>query len=138
MFSPFVLSSRQVLKSSKLSSRPLTNSKLRGNIMKAVVLLITFLPFLANAEGFKFKVKNTTKNVVTVFYKVSKKSGNFKVRSLIKLAPGDEKIKEVSVAKDDTISFYGQNAEDETSAIVRRDFSMLIRQKNEVYYVPIT
>ena len=105
--------------------------------MKAVLLFITFLPFLVNAEGFKFKVKNTTKNVVTVFYKVSKKSGNFKVRSLIKLSPGDEKIKEVSLAKGDTISFYGQNAEDETSAIVRRDFATLIRQKDEVYYIPI-
>ncbi len=98
---------------------------------------MAFLPFAANAGGFKFKVKNTTKNVVNVFYKVSKKSGNFKVRSLIKLAPGDEKIKEVSLSKGDTISFYGQNSEDETSAIVKRDFTTLNRQKNEIYYIPI-
>lgn len=102
-----------------------------------LMLFISMLPFLANAEGFKFKVKNTTKNVVTVFYKISKKSGSFKVRSLAKLAPGEEKVKEVSVSKEDTVSFYGQNAEDETSAIVRRDFKTLSQQKNEIYYIPI-
>ena len=98
---------------------------------------MTIGPLLVNAEGFKFKIKNTTKNVVNVFYKVNKKSGNFKVRSLVKLSPGEEKIKEVSVGKGDTVSFYGQNAEDETSAIVKRDFTTLSKQKNEIYYVPI-
>lgn len=92
---------------------------------------------MVHAEGFKFKVKNTTKNVVNVFYKISKKSGDFKVRSLIKLAPGEEKIREVSVGKGDTVSFYGQNAEDETSAIVRKDFNTLNKQKDEIYYIPI-
>jgi len=107
------------------------------NSLKVLLLFISLAPFLANAEGFKFKVKNTTKNVVTVFYKISKKSGNFKVRSFAKLAPGEEKVKEVSVSKEDTVSFYGQNAEDETSAIVRKDFKTLSQQKDEVYYIPI-
>jgi hypothetical protein len=107
------------------------------NKFKIFILFLSLLPFLTNAEGFKFKIKNTTKNVVTVFYKISKKNGNFKVRSLIKLAPGDEKIKEVSIGKEDTLSFYGQNAEDQTSVIVRRDFATLSKQKNEVYYIPI-
>ena len=107
------------------------------NKFKVFIFFLSFFPFLANAEGFKFKIKNTTKNVVTVFYKISKKNGNFKVRSLIKLAPGDEKIREVSISKEDTLSFYGQNAEDQTSVIVRRDFATLSKQKNEVYYIPI-
>ncbi|MDB5139492.1 MAG: hypothetical protein JWR12_1408 [Mucilaginibacter sp.] len=102
-----------------------------------LVLFLSCSASLVKAESFKFKLKNTTKNVVTVFYKISKKSGTFKVRTLAKLAPGDEKIKEVSLSKNDTVSFYGQNAEDETSAIVRRDFATLIKQKNEVYYIPI-
>jgi hypothetical protein len=122
-----------------LNSTPtsLIDKKFKSNLKKAIVLLIAFLPLLVNAEGFKFKVKNTTKNVVTVFYKINKKSGNFKVRSFIKLAPGEEKVKEASLSKGDTISFYGQNAEDETSAIVRKDFATLSKQKDEVYYIPI-
>src|SRR6185437_10506392 len=42
-----------------------------------------------------------------------------------------------SVAKGDTISFYGQNAEDETSAIVRRNFAELAKQKEETFFIPI-
>jgi hypothetical protein len=134
MFSLSELPPQQVSKSANSTYRPF---KFNGTLAKTIVLFMAFLPLMANAEGFKFKIKNTTKNVVNVFYKVSKKGGNFKVRSLIKLAPGDEKIKEVSVGKGDTISFYGQNSEDETSAIVRRDFATLSQQKNEIYYIPI-
>jgi len=130
-FSPLP-SSREASK----ASTSISMSYLKNNL-KALLLFISLVPFLANAEGFKFKVKNTTKNVVTVFYKISKKSGNFKVRSFAKLAPGEEKVKEVSVSKEDTVSFYGQNAEDETSAIVRKDFKTLSQQKDEVYYIPI-
>lgn len=132
MYSSSVQFSRQAFKLLFSISKSFFQNKL-----KAAILFLSFLPFLANAEGFKFKIKNTTKNVVTVFYKVSKKNGNFKVRSLIKLAPGDEKVKEVSIGKEDTLSFYGQNAEDQTSVIVRRDFATLSKQKNEVYYIPI-
>jgi len=110
---------------------------LKGKTLKIVLLFCSLLPLFAGAEGFKFKIKNTTKNVVTVFYKISKKSGNFKVKSLVKLAPGEEKIKEVSVSKEDTLSFYGQDAEDQTSAIVRKDFGTLIKQKDQVFYIPI-
>ncbi|HEY2583862.1 MAG TPA: hypothetical protein VGI43_18780 [Mucilaginibacter sp.] len=105
--------------------------------LKALIFFLSLLPFLAKADGFKFKIKNTTKNVVSVFYKISKKSGDFKIRPLAKLAPGEEKIKEVSVGKSDTVSFYGQNAEDQTSAIVKRDFETLSEQKDEIYYIPI-
>ncbi|TWI98101.1 hypothetical protein JN11_03180 [Mucilaginibacter frigoritolerans] len=100
-------------------------------------LLFSLVSFKVSAESFKFKIKNTTKNVVTVFYKINKKSGDFKVRSLVKLAPGDEREKEVSIGKNDTVSFYGQNGEDETSAIVRKDYETLNKDKNEVYYIPI-
>jgi hypothetical protein len=116
-----------------IQKRPFNNSLL----LTTLIFFMTISPFLVNAEGFKFKVKNTTKNVVTVFYKISKKSGNFKVKSLVKLAPGEEKLKEVSVGKGDTVSFYGQNGEDETSAIVRKDFTTLSKQKDEIYYIPI-
>lgn len=102
-----------------------------------LLLLILVMPFLCHAESFKFKVRNTTKNELTVFYKISKKSGDFKLKSLGKLKPAEEKIKEVSVSKGDTISFYGQNGEDETSAIVRKDFTTLSKQKDQVYYIPI-
>ncbi|HEY4323409.1 MAG TPA: hypothetical protein VGN20_05465 [Mucilaginibacter sp.] len=105
--------------------------------LKALIFFLSILPFLAKADGFKFKIKNTSKNVVSVFYKISKKSGDFKIRSLAKLTPGEEKIKEVSVGKTDTVSFYGQNAEDQTSAIVRRDYDTLSEEKDKVYYIPI-
>jgi len=101
------------------------------------MFLVCLLPFMASASGFKFRVKNTTKNVVTVFYKINRKSGDYKLKSLIKLAPGEEKIKEVSVDKGDTISFYGQDAENQTSVLVTRNFAFLSQQKDMVYYIPI-
>ncbi len=100
-------------------------------------LFICLTSIFTKAESFKFKIKNTTKNELTVFYKISKKSGNFKIRTLIKLKPDEQRIKDVSVAKGDTVSFYGQDAQDETSAIVRKDFNALDKQKNNVFYIPI-
>jgi len=109
----------------------------KGKLLKAALLLVYFLPLMVNAEGFKFKLKNTTKNVVTVFYRINKKSGNFKLKSLAKLSPGEEKIKDVSVGKGDTVAFYGQDAEEQASIVVKRDFATLSKQKDEVYYIPI-
>src|SRR4051812_18655189 len=87
-----------------------------------LILVVVFaLPFLAAADGFKFKLKNTSKATVTVFYKVSKRSGDFKLKSLARLLAGEETVKSVSVNRGDTIAFYGQNPEDETSAIVKKD-----------------
>lgn len=122
---------------SKHFSRLSSSSKPNSRIAILLLLFMTLTALTVNAESFKFKIKNTTKNVVTVFYKINKKSGDFKVKSLVKLAPGEEKEKEVSVSKNDTVSFYGQNGEDETSAIVRKDFATLSQQKNEVFYIPI-
>ncbi|MEO8885099.1 MAG: hypothetical protein ABI367_03490 [Mucilaginibacter sp.] len=101
-----------------------------------LILVVVFaLPFLAVAGGFKFKLKNTSKATVTVFYKISKKSGDFKLKSLARLLAGEETTKSVSVNKGDTIAFYGQNPEDETSAIVKKDYESL--SKNQVMLIPI-
>jgi hypothetical protein len=124
------------LPAQQLSPKRLFTGKLKFSCI-LTLLLTVLLPFLANAEGFKFKVKNTTKNVVTVFYKINKRSGDFKLKSLVKLGPGEEKIKEVSISKGDTISFYGQDAEDQTSVIIKRDFVMLSKQKDMVFDIPI-
>jgi len=102
-----------------------------------VYFLLALLPFIANAGGFKFKIKNTAKTNVAVFYRINKKSGAFKVKALLKLNPGEEKIKDISVDKGDTVSFYGQDAEDETSVIVKKDFAALNQNKNNTFYVPI-
>jgi hypothetical protein len=99
--------------------------------------ILIFLPWYAGAEGFKFKIKNTTKNNVAVFYKVSKKNGNFKVKALTSLKPGEERLKDISLAKGDTIFFYGQNSEDETSVMVKKDFASLDHSKNAITYIPI-
>src|ERR1700757_5367376 len=102
---------------SSTSSTPTTGSS-RLTIsrkLKIIVLLACIMPFFANADGIKFNIKNTTKNVVTVFYKIDKKSGVYKLRSLVKLAPGEQKLKEESISKGDTIEFYGQDAQDQTS-----------------------
>jgi len=126
----FFSSSESIQKNSK-------HHYLTPGLLKITSLLICLIPFMANAESFKFRVKNTTKNVVTVFYKINKKSGDYKLRTLIKLAPGEEKIKEVSVSKGDTVSFYGQDAENQTSVIISRNYSFLNQQKDMVYYIPI-
>jgi hypothetical protein len=102
-----------------------------------LLLLAMCFPAFANAKGFKFKIINRSKTDVAVFYKISKKSGNFKLKSLLKLNPGEEKIKEVSLSKDDTITFYGQNAEDQTSVSIKRDFSALDQNKDAVINIPI-
>lgn len=120
---------------SNTSTLPPRAKKVTFNI--AAFFLFATLPNMVLAVGFKFKIRNTTKNPVSVFYKISKKSGKFKVKSLMTLKPNEEKIKDISIDKDDTISFYGQNAEDETSAIVRKDFQWLKLQGDQVFFIPI-
>lgn len=137
MFFPSILSTKQPIKLSSSSSSQSIKNGSKAFVVWLGVMLLTFFSVLTNAEGFKFKVKNTSKNVVTVFYKISKKSGNFKLKALFKLNPDEEKVKEVSLSKADTISFYGQNGENETSAIVRRNFETLNAQKDAVFYIPI-
>src|SRR6201996_2833402 len=102
-----------------------------------LIVLLFFTPFLVKADGFKFKIKNTDKTGVSVFYKITKRSGKFKLKALTNLKAGEEKIKDVSVGKGDTISFYGQDAEDETSMIIKKDFSTLEANKDAISYIPI-
>jgi hypothetical protein len=119
----------------KIDNTPLKASK----AISTFLLLIGFL--LLNsavfANGFKFKIKNTAKTNVAVFYRINKKSGGFKVKTLLNLKPGEEKIKDVSVDKGDTVIFYGQDAEDQTSVIIKKDFATLYKNKSTIYYIPI-
>lgn len=110
---------------------------LSASFLLIACFLFSLKPSSVNAEGFKFKIKNTTKGSVSVFYKISKKSGNFKVKALLKLGAGEERIKSVSLGKDDTIAFYGQDSEDQTSIVVKKNFSFLKANKNTVAYIPI-
>ncbi|MDB5090680.1 MAG: hypothetical protein JWR09_4674 [Mucilaginibacter sp.] len=109
----------------------------RKSLLKLLLIVLLSFPFLANAKGFKFKIKNTAKTNVAVFYKISEKSGKFKLKALLKLKPGEEKIKEVAVSKGDTIAFYGQDAEDQTSLTIKKDFALLDQSKDQLLYIPI-
>lgn len=102
-------------------------------------LLISLVSFssLANAENFKFKLKNTAKTKIVVFYRINKKSGSFKLKALLNLKPGEERLKELSVNKGDTIAFYGQDAEDNTSVTVRKTYNTLKQNSKTVFYIPI-
>src|SRR5579872_2806153 len=73
-----------------------------------IFILLLVLPVCSSADSFKFKLRNTDKASVTVFYKITRKSGKFKLKALVNLKAGEEKIKDVSIGKGDTISFYGQ------------------------------
>jgi hypothetical protein len=104
----------------------------------AILIIIgLFFPTLSFAHGFKFMIKNTSKSDVAVFYKISKKSGDFKLKALLKLKPGEEKLKELSVNEGDTIAFYGQDAADETSVTIKKDFLALQLNKDAVTTIPI-
>jgi hypothetical protein len=119
--------------------------KIESTPLKASKTIITFLLFTGFlfltstvfATGFKFKIKNTAKTNVAVFYRINKKSGGFKVKTLLNLKLGEEKIKDVSVDKGDTVIFYGQDAEDQTSVMIKKDFNTLNQNKSTVYYIPI-
>jgi len=102
-----------------------------------LVFLSVTLPALARADGFKFRIKNTAKTNVAIFYRVNEKGGKFKLKALLKLNPGEEKIKEISVYKGDTVTFYGQDAEDQTSVLVKKEFASLKQNKNNTFYIPI-
>lgn len=110
---------------------------IKRDVFMAVIWGMLCLCFCANAKGFKFRLKNTAKTNVAVFYRISKKSGGFKVKALLKLKPGEEKIKDISISKGDTIAFYGQDAEDHRSVTVRKEFADLKDHQNVVCYIPI-
>jgi hypothetical protein len=109
------------------------------NISAFVMVLFIwgFIPRAAYSEDFKFKIRNNSKSGITVYYRISKKSGEFKLKSLGKLKPDEESTKEITLRKGDTIAFYGQNQEDQTSAIVKKDYSFLKSQKDDEFLIPI-
>ena len=102
-----------------------------------VIICINLLPALAIAGGFKFRVKNSGKNKVAVFYRVYERSGNSKVKSLFSLDPQQSKEKDISISKGDTIAFYGQDSEDQTSVMVKRTYATLQKAKNGTFDIPI-
>jgi len=102
-----------------------------------LVIICLFIPMLSFAHGFKFKIKNTSQSDVAVFYKISKKSGDIKLKALLKLKPGEEKIKEIALSKGDTIAFYGQDAEDQTSVTIKRDYATLEQDPDKMVAIPI-
>lgn len=101
------------------------------------IMLFAFLPATTFASGFKFKIRNTAKNKVAVFYRINEKSGDFKVKSLFSLNPGEIKEKELSIKKGDTIAFYAQDTEEQTSVTIKRDFAALDRDRKAVTDIPI-
>jgi len=113
--------------------------EVNGYLKRTLFFLLLFitLPIFANANGFKFKIKNTAKTNVAVFYKINEKSGGFKLKALFNLKPGEMREKELNVKKDDTIAFYGQDAEDQTSVTLKRPFDVLNQNRSTVYYIPI-
>jgi len=114
---------------SKLSNTLITTS--------AGLILCLLLSGTAFASGFKFKIKNTSKTNVAVFYKLNQKSATSKLKTLFSLKPDEEKIKEITVKKGDTLVFYGQDAEDQSSVMVKRDYNQLAKNKDQVFYIPI-
>jgi len=90
-----------------------------------IFFLLFSLSFIANANDFKFKIRNTDKINVAVFYRINRSSGSFRVKALFNLKPGEERMKEISVKKGDTVAFYAQDAEDATSVFIN------------VFYIPI-
>jgi hypothetical protein len=104
---------------------------------RPILLLLLLLPQLTFASGFKFNIKNTGKNRVAVFYRLNQKSGNVKVKAIFSLEPGQLKEKEISLSKGDTIAFYGQDSEEQTSITVKRDYATLEKTKHTVFAIPI-
>jgi hypothetical protein len=102
-----------------------------------MIVFALLLPALSFATSFKFRIKNNSKNKVAVFYRVNERSGDFKVKPLFSLDPQQIKEKEISIKKGDTLAFYGQDSEDQTSIIVKRDFATLDKTKSPIYDISI-
>src|ERR1700761_1604076 len=101
------------------------------------IFMVICLPAAVLATGFKFRIKNNGKNKLAVFYRINEHSGDVKVKPLFSLDPAQMKEKEISLKKGDTIAFYGQDTEDQTSITIKRDYATLSQQKNAVYTIPI-
>jgi hypothetical protein len=111
---------------------------IRCSVLLTLCLITLFTqPSVVLADSIKFKIKNASKNSLTVFYRISKKNGNFKLKSLGHFKPKEEDVRNISIKKGDTIAFYGQDQEDETSAIVKKYYTALQKHPDEIVYIPI-
>jgi hypothetical protein len=116
---------------------PSTRHFLTTTFSSLLLSVFITLPFFAGAEGFKFKIKNTAKTNVAVYCKISRKKGTFKLKALLHLKPGEEKEKNISVDKGDTVTFYGQDAEEQTSVTIKKTYAVLEQDSRTIYYIPI-
>lgn len=99
--------------------------------------LCLLLPLTAAASGFKFRIRNTTKNKVAVFYRLNERDGRVRIKAVFSLEPGQVREKELSLRKGDTIAFYGQDSEDQTSVSIKKDFAAVEKIKSQLIDVPI-
>lgn len=114
-----------------------------------LLLPVLFFSNFANANGFEFKIKNATQSDLTVFYKITRApksgsffsrtrgSGNTKIEMLEKIKANHDLEKNISVGKGDTISFYGQNQNDETTEIIKKDFNSLEQHTGAEIFIPL-
>jgi hypothetical protein len=116
---------------------PIPRSKNTTVFRILLLSLFASLPFFVRAEGFKFKIKNTAKTNVAVFCRISRKKGAFKLKTLLNLKPGEEREKNISIDKGDTIAFYGQDAEEQTSVMIKKTYALLEQDSRTTYYIPI-
>jgi len=102
-----------------------------------IVFLFLSLPDYAMASGIKFRIRNTAKTKIAVFYRLIQPTGGLKVKAVFSLEPGQVKEKVVTIKKNDTIAFYGQDSEDQPSVAVRHDGASLLKNKNRIIDIPI-
>ncbi|MCJ8208315.1 hypothetical protein MUY27_01255 [Mucilaginibacter sp. RS28] len=104
-----------------------------------VVIAIAFfcLPVYSKATSFKFRIKNEGKSKVAVFYRMMEPSGSLQVKAIFSLDPGEIRERDVTLKKGDTVSFYGQDTEDQLSVPIKRDYETLQKNKKEVTDIPI-
>jgi len=95
------------------------------------ILFILFFSNSIHAENFRFKFKNVSRSELTVYYQVIKESGNTKVHSLFKIQPSEERIKTLNLKIGDTVSFYGQNTQNESTPIIKKNYDELFDLKGK-------
>jgi len=108
----------------KLSINPEFVKLLMVRLLPSLLLLLC-LSNLIHAENFRFKFKNASKSGLTIYYQIFRESGNSKVHSLFKIQPAEERIKILNLKVGDTVSFYGQNTQNESTPIIKKNYDEL-------------
>jgi hypothetical protein len=106
-------------------------------LVRLFFIILILLPILSKADNFKFKLKNASRTELTVFYQITKESGNSKVHSLFKMQSLEERIKELNLKLGDTVSFYGQNTQNETTPIIKRNYEELFNLSGKEILIPL-